>query len=325
MGAAQVVKANDGQAGFYRVAYADAAQRAALGPLVRGSILAPIDRWGLQNDLFALVQAGREPLGVYLRFLDWYDQETAFMPLVSIDQHLRQAHLLTGGRADTAVAMAGREITARVLDAIGFEPADDEPHTIAALRDQFIFSGVIFGVDAAIDFAHQAAARSDLHPDILMAVRKADAWLNGADALARMIERFQAAGSEHERLVLLTAMGWFRDPAVLAEAREYTLAHVPDRNRFIPLTVMGHNPEAVGDLWAWFAGAQEALAGFHPLLRERVIAAVIPVAGMRAPETVAAFCDGYLASHPRAGDVIRLSLEKLAVNLRFAEAAANLS
>ncbi len=321
IGKALVVKVNDGQTGFYRVAYADAAQRAALGLLVRGRHLAPIDRWGLQNDLFAMVRAGREPLSVFLNFLSWYEHETDFMPLVSIDQHLRYAHLVTGGRSALRIAEAGRDLTTRVLAHTGFEPPAAEPHAIAALRDQFIFSAVVYGADDAIAFARVAAKRTDLHPDILKGVYQADAFLNGEAAFTRLRERYQSAGSEHERLVVLAAMGCFRDKNVLAQARSFVLAHVPDRNRFIPLTVMGRNPHAVEDLWEWFVGAQSQLADFHPLLLERVIASVIPVAGMRDPSAVQAFFEDYLKERPQATDVVKLSLEKLAINQRFAEAA----
>ncbi len=323
IGDAVAVKVNDGQTGFYRVAYADAAQRATLGVLVRGKHLAPIDRWGLQNDLFALVRAGREPLNVYLHFLSWYADETEYMPLVSIDRHLRHAHLLTGAGNKSSITAAGRKMTARMLAQIGFEPAPDEPHAIAALRDQFLFSAVVFGDTEAIAFARAAVERSDLHPDILKAVYQADAFLNGGSALERLVARLQRAGSEHERLMVLAAMGCFRDPEVLARARSFVLAKVPDRNRFIPLVAMGSNPHAVADLWEWFAGAQDQLADFHPLLLERVIAAVIPVAGMRDSAAVEAFCGRYLEDHPQAADVVKLSLEKLAINLRFAAAATD--
>ena len=196
----QHLQCNDGQVGFYRVAYAEAAQRAALGPLVRGRILAAIDRWGLQNDLFAMVRADREPLGVYLNFLKWYDREEAFMPLVSIDQHLRYALLVTGVGRLPAIAEVGRELTMRVLEVIGFEPPQKEPHAIAALRDQFIFSAVLYGAEGAASFAGEAVQRDDLHPDILKGVCQADAFLNGEAALARLIKRLESCGSEHERV-----------------------------------------------------------------------------------------------------------------------------
>ena len=105
--------------------------------------------------------------------------------------------------------------------------------------------------------------------------------------------------------------------------RAFVLAKVPDRNRFIPLVAMGSNPHAVKDLWHWFTGAQDQLADFHPLLLERVVAAVIPVAGMRDPAAVETFFSRYIEDHPQAADVVKLSLEKLAINLRFADAAAD--
>ena len=46
---------------------------------------------------------------------------------------------------------------------------------------------------------------------------------------------------------------------------------------------------------------------------------------MTDPAAVEAFFDTYLADNPQAGDVVRLSLEKLAINLRFAEAAIGTS
>ena len=214
-------------------------------------------------------------------------------------------------------------MTARVLAQIGFEPPAEEPHAIAALRDQFLFSAVVYGVEEAIAFAREALERPDLHPDIIKGVYRADAYLNDGAALERLVARYQRAGSEHERLVVLAAMGCFRDADVLSQARAFVLAEVPDRNRFLPLVAMGSNPHAVGDLWAWFEGAQDQLADFHPLLLERVVAAVIPVAGMRDPDAVKTFFSRYLEDHPQATDVVKLSLEKLAINLRFAEAAAN--
>ena len=96
IGAAAAVKINDGQAGFYRVGYENNADLRALGRRVKDKRLSPEDRWGLQNDLFARVQAGEVAIQEYLAFLDWYADEDAFLPLVSMDGHLRYAHLIAG-------------------------------------------------------------------------------------------------------------------------------------------------------------------------------------------------------------------------------------
>jgi hypothetical protein len=117
----------------------------------------------------------------------------------------------------------------------------------------------------------------------------------------------------------MAALGCFRDGETLARARDYVLDHVPDRNRFMPLVAMASNPYAVADLWGWFVDAQERFKDFHPLLFERVIAAIVPVAGLVDPTAVRAFCEGYLETNPHFRSVVALSLEKLEINRRFRE------
>ena len=59
-------KLNSGQSGFYRVHYADGENLTVLGDLVRDGSMPYTDRWGLQNDLYALVRAGRLSLDASL-------------------------------------------------------------------------------------------------------------------------------------------------------------------------------------------------------------------------------------------------------------------
>jgi hypothetical protein len=83
---------------------------------------------------------------------------------------------------------------------------------------------------------------------------------------------------------------------------------------------MAANPFAMKDLWAWFVDTQARFKAFHPLLFERVIAAIVPVAGLLDPPGVKTFMEGYLEAVPQTRDVVKLSLEKLEINRRFREA-----
>ena len=76
-------KLNDGQTGFYRVRYADPENLERLGEMVREKTLPPEDRWGLQNDLYALTVAGEVPLSAYLDYLRLYASEDAYLPLAA--------------------------------------------------------------------------------------------------------------------------------------------------------------------------------------------------------------------------------------------------
>jgi hypothetical protein len=224
----------------------------------------------------------------------------------------------------TAAAAAGRQLTERVLAAIGFKPAAGEPHVTAALRDQLLWHAVLYGSEAARAFADGAfqglMAGESVHPDILKAVLQAGALLHNERALAWMTQRLDRTASEHERLTIMAALGCFRSTQTLAAARDYVLDHVPDRNRFMPLVAMASNPYAVKDLWAWFVATQERFKDFHPLLFERVIAAIVPVAGLVDPPAVRSFMARYVETAPQTRDVVTLSLEKLEINRRFREA-----
>ena len=87
-------KVNDRQTGFYRVKYDDPKNIAELGIRVRDKSLAPEDRWGLQNDLFARFKSSQTTLDEYLKFLGFYDREDAYLPLAGMAENLYAAYLV---------------------------------------------------------------------------------------------------------------------------------------------------------------------------------------------------------------------------------------
>ncbi|MGA9476993.1 MAG: ERAP1-like C-terminal domain-containing protein, partial [Desulfobacterales bacterium] len=156
-----------------------------------------------------------------------------------------------------------------------------------------------------------------VHPDILKSTLQIGALTGRRAALKWLQQRFQSTISEHERLNILAALGWFRDKSLIESALQFALAEVPDRNKFIPIVAATANPHAVDNLWDWYLAHLPELEAFHPLLYERVIAAIVPTAGLDRPELVRAFLKTYVADHPQTGDVVRLALEHLEINLRM--------
>jgi tricorn protease interacting factor F2/3 len=61
----------------------------------------------------------------------------------------------------------------------------------------------------------------------------------------------------------------------------------------------------------------EQIEQFHPMLYERVVASIIPLAGMKDPQGIKEFFADYMQKTEKATDVINLSLEKLEINLRM--------
>jgi tricorn protease interacting factor F2/3 len=73
-------------------------------------------------------------------------------------------------------------------------------------------------------------------------------------------------------------------------------------------------------LWDWYVNNLAEIEQFHPMLYERVIAAIVPAAGIKRADEIKMFFNDYLKNYDKAKDVIKLSLERLKINLRMRKA-----
>jgi tricorn protease interacting factor F2/3 len=311
-------KLNIDQTGFYRVNYLDPDNLEALAARIKQCSLAPTDRWGLQNDLYALVRAGRLPLAAYINFLDHYENESEYLPLASIAANLGQAHRIVTHKLRDRIAAAGRSVGERVLTRIGMAPEAAEPHTRAALRNQLLWQSAAWGSVPAIDFGVEQFDRMrsghSVDPDIARSIMQIGARQCGQTALEWFKRRFSESPSEHERMNILTAMAAFDQWELVESALAFTLDSVPPRNRFMPIVSAAANPLAAPRLWEWYREHFEQVISFHPLHYERVITGVVPLAGLDRTEEVNAFFNTHNEQKPQHRDAIDLSLENLAIN-----------
>jgi len=312
---------NPGHTGFYHVQYADAENLSRLADRVKKRKLPALDRWGLQNDLFALVKAGEWTMDAFLEWADHYRGERAYLPLSSLDSHLFETYLVLQGDIRNSVGRTAMTLMDAALDAIGFEPAADEAQTTAMLRDQLLIHGSLLGNATVLPFLtdhfHAFANGDPVPPDIFRSVMTAGAVAGGQNALDTIIRRLASSKAEHERTTLATALGAFSRWTNLAAGLDYALDKLPDRIRFMPLAAAASNPAAMHRLWAWFEANFSRLEEMHPLLFERVVAAFVPVPGLTEPPRTQDFCEQLARRQPRLKNVIDLSLERLEVNHRF--------
>jgi tricorn protease interacting factor F2/3 len=320
---AAVYKINAGQTGFYRVHYLKREDLEKLGEKVGDQTLPAEDRWGLQNDLFAMVVGARVPIGAYLSFLNNYRSEDAYLPLSSIAGNLHHAGLVLEGDHRKPIADIGNLLLSQALKKIGYAPAKNEPFTTSLLRDQILLHAVGFGSEPAAEYASDQFEKlrqgEPVHPDVLKSIMQIGALTAGEPAFAWLQQCFRQSDSEHERMNVLYAMGSFSHPDLIEQALRFVLDEVPDRNKFIPVVAAAANLHAVDVMWAWYLNHLDELERFHPLLYERVIASIVPVAGLKDPAGVRRFFADYLKEKPQVRDVVKLSLERLEIHLRMRE------
>jgi tricorn protease interacting factor F2/3 len=319
-----VYKINAGQTGCYRVRYQDPSNLKALGTAIRNKTFSPEDRWGLHADFSALLTRGDASLEAYLEFLRHFEDEDAFLPLVSIADTLFHFWLVLEDRrrhmSDAAIPRLES-----ILDQIGYAPHPDEAYTRAMLRDQVLWQAALIGSPAATDFGRRQFARlkagDAVSPDILKSVMQIGALTDGQQAFEWLEKRYRESGSEQERVNVLVALGGFSEKAVIAKALDYVIHQVPARNQFIPIVSMSTNPTAIPLLWDWYTANITKIETFHPLLHERLITAIVPSAGIYRPDEIRAYFINYLSHSEKAKDAIKLALEKLEINLQTRKAA----
>lgn len=314
-------KVNDQQTGFYRVKYVDPKNLAELGRRVENQLLPAEDRWGLQNDLFALVKRGDTSLDDYLRFLSYYENEDSYLPLTSIAANLFTAYLIMQENQKVKISSLAKSWFETVLSHIGFDPVEGEKHTNSILREQLMWQAALYGSTKTIQFATDTFSSlmksGSIHPDIMKSVMQVGVLQGNIQAFNWLDERFQSSRVEHERMNILIALGCFKDPDLIKKAQNYVLEAVPARNTFIPVVAMASNPFAIPLMWDWYVTNLARIEQFHPLLYERVVAAIIPISGMQRADEVKAFFEDYMNKTDKARDVIKLSLENLEINLRM--------
>ncbi len=311
-------KVNHRQTGFYRVKYLEKIDLEALGARVANRELSAEDRWGLQNDLYAMVRAGEVAIQDYLGFLAHYSTEDAFLPLTSIAGHLFHAFLIMEDKYKDRVTSVGKPFLEGILSNIDYNPRPNERHTLSILRDQILWHLTLYESERAIEFSlgrfEQLIRGQEVHPDIIASVMKAGALHGDQSVFEWVNQKFETSESEHERMNLLAALGSFGDRGLIEKAWTYTLERVPARNKFVPITHMAANPHAIPFMWEWYVSHLEELEKLHPIHYERIIASIIPVCGIACEQEVKAFYQDYMAEKELAKDVIKLSLERLEVN-----------
>ena len=325
MGAGAVAyKINEGQSGFYRVRYLDSDNLEALGKQVASKGLSPVDRWGIQDDLYAMVKRGDAKLEDYLEVLSHYSNEDASLPLSSIAANLHHAFLVREGNSRDRVVSVGRALFEKVLEKVGYEPGPQDKHTTSILRDQILWQAALYGSTKAEKFCMTQFSlllkEQTVHPDIQRSVMQVGASCGNRETFEWFVGRIQSSESEHERMNMLVAIGCFKDLEVLERVKRYALEEVPDRNKFVPIGVMGENPIAIPSLWDWYQANLPALERFHPVHYERVIAALVPVCGLGREEEVRSFFQEYMKKQEKLRDVVKLSLERLEIHSRMRRA-----
>jgi puromycin-sensitive aminopeptidase len=262
------VVANAGGHGFYRVGYAPPLLARLTAHL---DALAPIERFGLVADGFALAQAGDMRADAFLEFTAHFRDETdrnVWMALLGAFAYVNRA--LDDDAREGLEALV-RDRVGPAAARLGWEPRPGEDELTRQLRGDLLRALGALGADPET----QARAREayDRHrrderavdPNVLPAVIAILARAGGEAEYREFLDRYRQARSPQEEQRYLYALAGFRGPELLAETLRMTVDGTI-RTQDAPYVVraMLGSVWARGLAWEFVKGHWETMRRLYP-------------------------------------------------------------
>jgi puromycin-sensitive aminopeptidase len=325
--AADVVVANAGGHGFYRVRYSPDLLEALLKRL---DLLAPIERFNLVNDAWALAVAGLMPLTAYLeltaRFRGERDRNVWSVLTASFYAINRVVAPADRPRLEALV----RDRVAPAFAALGWTPRPGEDELTRQLRGDLARALGVLGNDASVQaraaeiYAGSLKQPGSVDPNLLPAVIAILAHAGDGGRYEEFLAAFRSARTPQDEQRYLYALAAFRDPALLRQTLDRTV-NGEIRTQDAPFVVRSMLMSVYARELAWdFVKRQwDTMDRLYPKHAMRRLAEGVTGLATRELETdVHAF---FAAKNPQfGGKVLAQYLEQLrvAVTLREREGTA---
>ncbi|MFO8020774.1 MAG: M1 family metallopeptidase [Promethearchaeia archaeon] len=313
-------KLNLGQKGFFRVKY-EKNNLEVLAPLIKDKTIPPIDRFGIENDLFALVKKGDISFDYYLDFIQRsFISESDYLPLSSIFSHLIYSFKLKKTYQER-IRKIGLQITERFFEKYGYEPQEGEDLPIGILRNILLWKGSILGSDDILKFGKKRfqAIREGkkISPDILSSIYKIGT-LTHPDAIKYFKELLDNPHvPQVEKVYIYHALGCVREKEQIEMVFDIILEKIPPQSWLYTFRELGSNMDAIEKLWPWFKENISLFEKQSPFVLARTIAAIIPIGGLPYVKDIKQFLSSYAEENEFHKDTVEMVLEQLEINMKF--------
>lgn len=277
---------NSGRAGFYRVKYSQDLLY-SLRSLVSEKSLSHIDRWALQNDLFALCVSGDSAIRDYLDFISSYEDEDDYITQSNVASNL---YFLYNKAIMESFSYEIKNTTHHFLrtlySKVGWDAKTNEPHTNKLLRSFVLGALGRLDDDEIISEANKRFTaylknHSSLDPDIQEAVFSIVAWSGNSLTYKKLLELYRKATTQEEKIRFLGALCSFKDEKLLKNTLDFSQSkEVRSQNMHLPIMKVAANPYGKKILWPWlkknWKSLRKKVGPGSPLLN-RIVASISSV------------------------------------------------
>ena len=315
------VVVNAGGSGFFRVSYDDELRGRLTGATLAG--LDTLERYGLVDDAWNEVVAGRLDGAAFLSFVEGFDAERDLAVWQAIVLGLRGLGRTLDDadypRFQARVAALVRPIVAELGD-----PTAGEDDLRGKLRGTLTATLAVLGDDAATVAScreqYEASRRGDpVHPELVAAATAVVAATGDADDYERLLDGYRTAATPQDQLRHLYALADFDDEALVLRTCELCLTdEVKTQNAPFLLRMAIANRHHGFAAWSFVRQHwAEANAAFPANTIVRMVGSV----SMLTTEQAVADVQGFFTEHPipQGAKTLDQTLERQRVNAALRE------
>jgi puromycin-sensitive aminopeptidase len=262
------VVVNAGGHGFYRVQYAAPLLKKLGASLAR---IAPIERFNLVNDAFALAQSGRMTMPDYLELTARFADERDRNVWTAINGSFGYVNRVIPAELRAGLEALVRQRVGPAAERLGWEAESEEDELTRQLRGDLLRTLGALGNDPAVqDRARELYRRHRdeglaVDPNVLPALIAVLAASGGEAEYEEFVRRFKSARTPQEEQRYLFSLAGFRQPELLRRTLEMTIngqvrsQDAPFLVRALLGSVHGREPA-----WEFVKANWETMARLYP-------------------------------------------------------------
>lgn len=223
------IKINPGTVGYYRTSYSQFMLDQLL-PAVTDNVLPPLDRLGLFDDMFAMVQSGQASTVEVLQMVGAYRNENNYTVWTAITNSLANLHVLIS-HTDLMdhFNSFGRSLYEPVVARLGWEPRENENHLDTLLRSLVLTRLVSF---RSPEVSEQARKRFRSHvngteilpADLRSACYKAVLQDGNEQIFEEMLTLYRSTDLHEEQDRISRALGCVGDVKLLRRVIDFAMS-----------------------------------------------------------------------------------------------------
>lgn len=259
------VKLNPGTVSYYRTRYTTDMLMQFV-PSIRDMTLPPLDRLGLIDDAFALVQAGQISTVDVLQLIDAYRNEENFTVWTAITNSLSKMQtILSHTKLSEKFNVYGQNLYAPVATKIGWDQSKSEHHLSTLLRSLVLHRLISFSCDETINeakkrFENHVNGVCLLPADLRSVCYKAVLQTGNLNTFEDMLKLYRATDLHEEKDRISRALGSITNIDILHKVIAFAMSEeVRAQDAVFIIVAVALNPKGRDIAWNFFKENSEIL------------------------------------------------------------------